>query len=116
MARRIERVDEAIKQELAGVIERELKDPRITDALVSITNVKTTRDMKYAKVYVSVLGDEQKRAAALEGLKNAKGFLRKKVALALTARTTPEFIFFIDDSVDQYMHIEKILKELNNGQ
>jgi ribosome-binding factor A len=49
--------------------------------------------MKYAKVYVSVLGDEQKRAAALEGLKNAKGFLRKKVALALTARTTPEFIF-----------------------
>lgn len=115
MARRIERVDEAIKQELADVIERELKDPRINDALVSITNVKTTRDMKYAKVYVSVYGDEEKRAAALEGLKSAKGFLRKKVAEVLTARTTPEFIFFIDDSVDQYLHIDKLLKEINDG-
>ena len=110
----MERVNEVVKQQIALIIERELNDPRLKNTIIDITRVKTTPDLKYAKVYVSIMGDETTRSEILKVLEKAKGFMRKSIALILTARTAPELVFVLDDSIDNYMHIEKILKEINN--
>lgn len=114
MSFRVERVNETIKMELSQLIEHELNDPRIRDVVVGITSVRTTPDMKHAKVYVSVFGDAEKKDEVMKVLEGAKGFLRKSVAAVLTTRYTPELHFEIDDSVDYAMHIDKLLKEIND--
>lgn len=114
MSFRVERVNETIKMELSQLIEHELNDPRIRDVVIGITSVRTTPDMKYAKVYVSIFGDAQKKDEVMQVLEGAKGFLRKSIASALTTRYTPELHFELDDSVDYAMHIDKLLKEIND--
>ena len=84
MANRINRINEEARKEISAII-RELKDPRVTAGLCSVVAVDITKDLRWCKVFVSVLGDGEKRDAALEGLKSAAGFVRKELAHRLAA-------------------------------
>jgi ribosome-binding factor A len=101
------RVDEAVRAVLSDAIASDLKDPRI--GFVTVTGVKTSPDLRHARVYVSVLGTEEERAATLDGLRSAHGFLQRRVADELTLKHTPALAFQYDDSVDRGMRITELL-------
>ena len=107
---RIGRINEEIQRELSGLI-RTVKDPRV-HGLVSITAVDTTTDLRYAKIYISVL-DKSDCAQVLKGLKSASGYLRRELGHALQLRYTPELTFVRDDSIDQGAHILDMLRNPN---
>ena len=90
---RINRIDEEYKKELSQIIGYELKDPNIT-GLISVTKVKVTTDLKYAKVYVSIMGSKNLKET-MNGLKNAAGYIRSELAKRINLRNTPEIIFEI---------------------
>ncbi|MBV9193736.1 MAG: 30S ribosome-binding factor RbfA [Solirubrobacterales bacterium] len=104
------RVDEAVRAVLSDAIAKELQDPRV--GFVTVTGVKTTPDLRQARVYVSVLGDEQARAESLAGLRSARGFLQGRVASELTLKHTPTIEFEFDESIDRGMRITRLLEEL----
>jgi ribosome-binding factor A len=106
---RMRRVDEAMRAVLSHAIASDLKDPRI--GFVTVTGVKTSPDLRHARVYVSVLGDDPAREATLEGLRSAHGFLQKRVASELTLKHTPALTFVYDESVDRGMRITQLLQE-----
>ena len=109
---RLGRVDEELRKEISQVINYELKNPDVT-GMVSVTKVKVTPDLKYAKIYVSILNSKNIKKT-MEGLKESAGFIRSQVAKTINLRITPELIFEIDDSLEYGEKIEKILKELKN--
>ena len=94
---RIGRINEELQRELSDLI-RSLKDPRVQQSMVSVTKVEATGDLRYAKVYISVL-DKDKAREVLKGLKSAGGFLRREIAGRLQLRYTPELVFVEDDSI-----------------
>lgn len=104
---RMRRVDEAMRAVLSDAISKHLKDPRV--GFVTVTGVKTSPDLRQARVYVSVLGDEQKREASLQGLRSAHGFLQRQVADELALKNTPTLEFEYDESVDRGMRITQLL-------
>ncbi|MBP1758880.1 MAG: Ribosome-binding factor [Firmicutes bacterium] len=106
---RLGRINEEIHRELADLI-RTLKDPRIR-GMVSITAVHTTPDLRYAKVFISVLNKDDVKEV-LKGLKSSGGYLRRELGHALALRYTPELIFQEDDSIDKGAHILKLLNKL----
>jgi ribosome-binding factor A len=106
---RMRRVDEAVRAVLSDAIAKDLKDPRI--GFVTVTGVKTSPDLRHARVYVSVLGDEAKRAASLEGLRSAHGYLQGALAAQLKLKHTPTLIFEYDESIDRGMRITELLEE-----
>ncbi|MDO8210697.1 30S ribosome-binding factor RbfA [Conexibacter sp. CPCC 206217] len=110
---RIRRVDEAVRTVLSEAITQELKDPRV--GFVTVTAVRTSSDLRHARVYVSILGDEEARAAGLEGLRSSQGFLQRKVAREVRMKYTPEITFAYDDSVDRGLRINELLKEMPPG-
>lgn len=105
---RIGRINEEIQRELSGLIPR-VKDPRVT-GLISITAVDTTNDLRWCKVYVSML-DKSSAAGVVKGLKSAAGWLRRELGHALDLRYTPELIFVEDDSIDHGAHILELLRD-----
>ena len=107
---RIDRISEEIKRELSMVI-RELKDPRLT-GIVSVIGVRVTKDLKFAKAFVSVMGSEQEQKSALEALKSAAGFIRREIGSRVNLRITPEFSFVLDNSIEYGAHINEVLKKL----
>lgn len=107
---RMSKVDEEIKRELSVIISQDLKNPNIT-GLISVTKVKTSPDLKSAKVYVSILNSKSKKNT-MQGLKNASGFIRSELARRIVLRYTPELIFEIDDSMEYGAKIDNILKEI----
>ncbi len=106
-----ERINEAIREELC-LIFRELKDPRI-DLCTSVVRTETTRDLKYCKIYVSVLGDETKQTDAAAALKSAKPFIRRELAARLNLRITPELSFVMDDSIAYSIRMEELLAQIH---
>ncbi len=107
---RTDRISEEVKRELSAVI-RELKDPRLP-MMTTVVSVRVTKDLKFAKAYISVLGDEAQKSGALDALKSASGFIRREIGHRLNLRNTPEFTFVADDSIEYGAHINEILKEL----
>ncbi|MBQ9330625.1 MAG: 30S ribosome-binding factor RbfA [Oscillibacter sp.] len=108
---RIGRINEEIQRELSDQIRR-LKDPRVSAAgMVSLTRVDTTSDLRYAKVYVSVL-DKNAEKDVLKGLRSASGFLRRELGRALQLRYTPELQFQGDDSILHGAHILEVLRKV----
>ena len=105
---RIHRINDEIQRELASQI-RNLKDTRVS-GMVSITRVDTTNDLRYARVYVSVL-EKTREADVLKGLKSASGFLRRELGHALQLRYTPELQFTGDDSIQHGAHILELLRK-----
>ena len=107
---RIGRINEEIQRELSSLF-RTLKDPRVQGGMVTITHVDTTTDLRYAKVYVSVL-DKSDVKEVIKGLKSAGGYLRRELGHALSLRYTPELVFQADDSIDKGTHILKLLNDI----
>ncbi len=108
--KRADRVSEAIKREVSLMLGREVKDPGIH--FVTVTAVETTDDLRHAKVFVSVLGDEKTRQESMDGLERAKGFLRSELGHRLQLRYTPEIQFRLDKSLDHAMKIKGLLNGL----
>jgi len=104
------RVNEAIREVLSEAIAAGLKDPRI--GFVTVVSVDTAPDLRSARVYVSVLGDEEAREASLQGLERSHGYLQSLLAGQLALRRTPQLKFIYDDSIERGMRIEKLLKEI----
>jgi len=104
---RIGRINEEIQRELSTLI-RSVKDPRVT-GMISVTAVDTTPDLKFAKIYISVL-DKSDCTQVLKGLKSASGWLRRELGHSLNLRYTPELTFVRDDSIDQGAHILDLLR------
>jgi ribosome-binding factor A len=105
---RMRRVDEAVRQVLSDAVAQDLQDPRI--GFVTMTSVKTSPDLRHARVYVSVLGDDAERAATLAGLQSAHGALQRRLARELRMKRTPTLEFLYDETTDRAMHLEEILR------
>ncbi len=110
---RMRRVDEAVREVLSAAIAQDLKDPRV--GFVTVTGVDTSPDLRHARVYVSVLGDDRQRELTLAGLRSAHGVLQRRIAAQLTLKHTPTLTFVYDDSVDRGMRIGELLDEHERG-
>jgi len=103
------RVDEAIREVLSDALGHDVKDPRI--GFVTVTDVKTSPDLRHARVYVTVLGGQEERDASLAGLQSAHGVLQRRVNAELRMKRTPALQFVYDETTDRAMHIEELLAE-----
>jgi ribosome-binding factor A len=103
------RVDEALREVLSDAVSGDLKDPRI--GFVTVTDVKTSPDLRHARVYVSVLGDEQEREASIAGLQSAHGVLQRRVAGELRLKRTPTLEFVLDETARQAARLEELLRD-----
>jgi ribosome-binding factor A len=102
------RVDTAVRQVVGDVVSQDLKDPRV--GFVTVTDVKTSSDLRHARVYVSVLGTPAEQEASLEGLRSAHGFLQRSVARELRLRHTPELEFILDHTAERAFRLEALLE------
>ncbi|MCC8097137.1 MAG: 30S ribosome-binding factor RbfA [Eubacterium sp.] len=109
---RMIRINDEIKKEVSELIRSGIKDPRL-GSMVSVLKVETTQDLKYCKIYISVLGDDETVKNSMTALNSAKGFIRSRLASSINLRNTPELIFKYDDSLVYGMHISKILNTLD---
>ena len=106
---RMRRVDEAIREVLSDALGADLKDPRI--GFVTVTDVKTSADLRHARVYVTVLGGQDERKASLAGLQSAHGVLQRRVNRELRMKRTPTLEFHYDDTTDRAMRMEELLDD-----
>lgn len=106
------RINMEVQRELSKVISQEMKDPRI-DPMTSVIAVEVTPDLKQAKVFVSVLGSDEKKQATLEGLKSATPFIRKHLASTINLRNTPELRFYMDESIEYGVNMSKLIDDVN---
>jgi len=106
---RMRRVNEAIREVLADALAGALADPRL--GFVTVTDVKTSPDLRGARVYVSVLGDEPERARTLDGLRSAHGVLQARIAEQLALKRTPKLEFVYDTTTDRALRVESLLRE-----
>lgn len=111
MSRRTDRVSDVVRAELSDLLLRDVHDPRVK--LASITEVDVTTDLKRAIVKVSVLGDDQQRQEAIEGLRHARGFLRTELSHRLRTRVTPELVFELDRGAEHSQKISDLLESLH---
>lgn len=107
---RMGRIEEEYRKEISDILDHKLKNPNVT-GLISVTKVKVTNDLKFAKVYVSILNSKS-RKNTLAGLKKSAGFVRSELAKRVNLRNTPEIIFEFDDSIEYGTKIDAILKEI----
>ena len=111
---RVEKVQELMKQEVSDIIFNELKDPRI--GFVTVTSVACTEDLREAKIYVSVMGDEKKARDTLNGLNSSLGFVRREIGKRIRLRFTPEISFALDTSLHYSDPIQRLLNEIDEEQ
>ena len=109
-ARRADRVAESIRSEVATFLAEGAKDPRIR-AFVTVTGVEVTRDLRQARVFVSLMGDEADRLSTLDGLANLAPHLRSRIGKSLRLRVTPEVEFRVDDSIARAARIDSLLAQ-----
>ena len=108
---RIGRISEEVKRIVSGIIRNELKDPRISE-FTSVVSVEVTSDLRYAKIYVSVLGNEEERMSTIKGLNSAAGFIRRELGKNIDLRYSPEVVFELDRSIEHGVYISKLLDEV----
>ena len=102
------RINGEVQRELSRIISREIKDPRIVDAVV-------TSDLKQCKAYISVLGNDEEKEETMKGLNSAVGYIRRELAHSINLRNTPEITFILDDSIEYGVNMSKKIDELNHG-
>ncbi|MDR7484172.1 MAG: 30S ribosome-binding factor RbfA [Armatimonadota bacterium] len=110
---RAERLAEVIRTEASEIIQRELKDPRI--GFVSITDVVVSTDLRHAKIFVSVLGDEAAKQRSMEGLERARGHIRSALGARLQVRFVPEILFRLDESIERGARVVSLMREVGEG-
>ncbi len=111
--KRVSRISSEVKRVVSELIRTELRDPRISD-MTSITDVEVTSDLSYANIFISVYGDEEVKKESMDGLNNAKGFIKKELGERLDLRHIPEVVFKLDDTVDKGMRIEELISSLHS--
>ncbi|MGI6703231.1 MAG: 30S ribosome-binding factor RbfA [Clostridia bacterium] len=111
MSRRAQRLSEEIKREVSDILRNGVKDPRV-NALISITQVQVSRDLGYARIYVSLFGSQKEKKDALEGLERARGFIKRELGGRLKLRCVPDISFLADDSIEYGSHIDQLLKKV----
>nr|WP_320145885.1 30S ribosome-binding factor RbfA [uncultured Anaeromusa sp.] len=107
---RIEKVQEFIKQEVSQIIQRDIKDPRV--GFVTVTDVEMTRDLRHAKIFLSLMGSDEQKKATWEALNRALGFMRSEIGKRIRLRCTPELSLHLDRSLDYSNNIQKLLLQL----
>ncbi len=110
--KRINRISEEVRKIVSELLMREIKDPRI-DPMTSVTKVQVTRDLRYANIYVSVLGNKDVKEDTLQGLENAKGFIRKEIGSRIDLRYVPEPKFHLDETIEQGIYMSKLIEKVN---
>ena len=109
---RMVRINDEIQREIAEIIRTEIKDPRMAP-MVSVVKVETTQDLKFCKVYISVLGSDEEVLNTMEALKSGEGFIRRLVAERVNLRLTPKLIFKHDDSLEYSIRMSKLIDEIS---
>ncbi|NLJ41193.1 MAG: 30S ribosome-binding factor RbfA [Clostridiales bacterium] len=112
---RIDRISEEIKKAVSRIIRDSVKDPRVAQ-MVSVLRAEVSGDLRHAKIFVSVLGDESERVSTMEGLTRAAGYIRKELGRGLSLRYTPELNFQLDTSIEYSVDISKKIMEVNRQQ
>ncbi|NMB33051.1 MAG: 30S ribosome-binding factor RbfA [Clostridium sp.] len=110
---RLARISGEIKKEISNIIQNDLKDPRLSQ-LISVTDVNVTKDLRYAKVRISVMGSEEDKNNSIEGLKSAAGFIRREIGHRVQLRHTPEIQFELDNSIERGAYITKLINDTVN--
>ena len=108
------RMNGEVQRELSKIISRDIKDPRI-HPMTSVVSVDVTPDLKFAKVFVSVLGNDEEKEETMKGLNSAVGYIRRELAHSINLRNTPEITFILDDSIEYGVNMSKKIDELNHG-
>ncbi len=108
--KRVRKLAELLKEEISEILLKEVKDPRI--GFVSLTEVKVSGDLKHAKVFVSVYGEDEEKKETMKGLKEATGYIRKLVGDRITTYHTPEILFKYDDSIEHGVYMSKLIEEV----
>ena len=112
--KRVNRISEEIKKIVSELLYHGLKDPRISP-MTSITRVRVTRDLRYAKIYASILGNQEEKESSIEGLNSAKGFIRKEIGNKIDIRYIPEPIFILDESIEEGIRMSKLIDDVNKN-
>lgn len=108
--KRIERINELIRDELSDIIRKEVKDPRL--GWVTVTRARISGDLRHVKVYISVLGNDAARVASMEVLQGATGFLRRHLGGRIQLRHTPELTFRYDPSIEEGIRLDQLLNRV----
>ena len=108
------RINGEVRRELSAIIQNEIKDPRI-HPMTSVVEVEVAPDLKSAKAYISVLGDEEAQKNTLAGLKSAEGYIRRALARTVNLRNTPEIRFIMDQSIEYGVHMSKLIDDVNKS-
>ena len=112
MSHRIERINQLIRQEISELLQREIKDPRLS-SFIAVTDVVTSPDLKRARIYISFISSQQEKQAALDALAGASNFFRKEMAKKLRLRRIPELSFHWDDSIERGAHIMDLIDRVS---
>ena len=111
MSRRVDRINGVLRQEISQLLSRQIKDPRL-NAVVTITQVQTSSDLRTARVFLSVLGDQETRERALEGIQSAATFLRRELRGRISLRYTPFLTFMLDDSLENADRLLRLMDRI----
>lgn len=112
--KRINRISEEVKKVVSELLFNGLKDPRI-NSMTTVTRVAVTNDLSFANIYISVLGNAKEKEDSIAGLESAKGFIRKEIGSRIDLRYVPLPIFHLDESIEQAIHMSKLIAEVNKG-
>ena len=111
MSRRTDRINEQLRAEISTVLARQIKDPRL-NGVISITRVDSSSDLRSARVYISVLGNDKQRNEALEGLQSAASFLRSQIRDRINMKHTPFITYLLDDSIQEADHLLRLIDDV----
>ena len=115
MSRRVERINEQLRQEISQLLLRQIKDPRLS-GVISVTQVLTAGDLRTAQVLLSVMGDTATKQSALEGVQSAAAFIRRELRGRLALRYTPFLTFYLDNSLEQGEYLMRIMDGIRDSQ
>jgi ribosome-binding factor A len=115
VTRRTERINDLIQEELSKLLQRQVKDPRLS-CFLTVTRVDTSADLRYAKVFVSIMGSEEEKKGAMEGLASASGFLYREMKGRLSLRHMPQLDFHLDNSMERGAEVLHLMKQVSEEQ
>ena len=115
MSRRTERINEQLREEISTLLTRQIKDPRL-NAVISITRVVSSGDLRSARVYISVMGNQETKQSALEGLRSAASFLRRELRNRINMKHTPFLSYQLDDSIDEADQLLRLMNKVKTDE
>lgn len=115
MSRRIERLNDLIREEISELLRRQIKDPRL-GCFLTVTRVDTSPDLRFAKVFISIMGSDEEKNKAMDGLASASGFLYRELRGRLSLHRTPQLFFYKDDSIEQGAQVLHLMQEVTSSE